>query len=155
MASKKDKPNGLSHRQLGSSCFNEAWGYLTKSTLTAAETEEMIHLAHTSFWHWTKVKNHTPQNISIGTWLLSRVYAVAKLPERAKYFAEGCIKISEENAIPPYFRGYAYEAMARAQKLSGESQDATASIEKARTLAEQVENKEERQYLLDDLNNIL
>jgi hypothetical protein len=53
---------------------------------TKEEEEKMIHLTHVSFWHWTQVEGHTPRNLSIGYWQLSRVYAIAELGERSHYY---------------------------------------------------------------------
>ena len=149
------KPKELTHRGLGGSCFNSTWDYLDKAQLESDEIEEMIHVAHASFWHWTQVEDHTPTNISVGTWQLSRVYAVANLPERAMYFAERCIRVSKENDIPPFYTAYAHEAMARANKTAGDLEAARDNIEKAKKFAEEVEEKEDQKAILDDLNSIL
>ncbi len=149
------KPKELTHRSLGASCFNSTWDYLDKPQMEPDEIEEMIHVAHASFWHWTQVEDHTPTNISVGSWQLSRVYAVANLPERAMYFAERCIHVSEENDIPPFYTAYAYEAMARAKELAGDSEAARDNVDKAKMFAEEVEEKEDQKAVLDDLDSIL
>ncbi len=151
----KKQSEGLSHRGLAASCFNKTWDYLGKSELSAEEAEEMIHVAHASFWHWNQVEDHTPLNISVGTWQLSRVYTMAGLPERAEYFARRCIEVSENNNLPPFYVGYGYEASARAKALQGEKQEAQDLIERAKRLADQVQEKDDQQTLLDDLNSIL
>ncbi|WP_096272019.1 hypothetical protein [Paucisalibacillus globulus] len=105
----------FSHKQMAVECFNKAWDLLDKSDRTSIEEEQMIHQCHTSFWHWTQVEDHTPQNISIGYWQLSRVYAVVGQGERALHYAELCVTVSKEAELPPFFIAYAYEAQARAQ----------------------------------------
>ena len=115
----------------------------------------MIHVSHASFWHWNQVEDHTPLNISIGTWQLARVYAVAGLPERAEYFAQRCVEVGETNDLPPYFVGYGYEASARAKALKGERKAAQDLISRAKRLAEQVQELDDQIVLLDDLNPIL
>ncbi|MCY3774702.1 MAG: hypothetical protein OXH11_01840 [Candidatus Aminicenantes bacterium] len=150
-----NRSDSLTHRSLAASCFNKTWEYLRKRKLTAKEAEEMIHVSHASFWHWNQVEDHTPLNISIGTWQLARVYAVAGLPERAEYFAQRCIEIGESNDLPPYFVGYGYEAKARAKALQGERQAAQDLVSMARRLADQIQELDDRMVLLDDLNAIL
>ena len=149
------EPKELTHRSLGVSCFNRTWDYLDKASLTPDETEEMIHTAHASFWHWSQVEDVTPTNISIGTWQLSRVYAVANLPERAIHFAERCIRVSETDGIPPFYAAYAYEAMARARALAGDTEAARECITRARSYAEAVEKEDDRNAISGDLDTIL
>jgi len=144
----------LSHRGLASNCFNKVWDYLDKSSLSEQEIDEMVHVAHASFWHWTQVEDHTPQNLSIGTWQLSRVYAVAGLPERAEHFSNRCIDVSEAGDLPPFFVGYAYETAARAKALMGDANGAKGLVAKGQALAEQVDAEEDRKALLDDLRSI-
>ena len=150
-----DHPDNLTHRRLAASCFNKTWEYLRKPELTAEEAEEMIHVSHASFWHWNQVEDHTPLNLAIGTWQLARVYAVAGLPERAEYFAQRCVEVGETNDLPPYFVGYGYEASARAKALKGERKTAQDLVAKAKSLADQVQELDDRMVLLDDLNTIL
>ena len=150
-----NQSDNLTHRRLAASCFNKTWEYLRKPELTAKEAEEMIHVSHASFWYWDQVEDHTPLNISIGTWQLARVYAVAGLPERAEYFAQRCVEVGETNDLPPYFVGYGYEASARAKALKGERKAAQDLISRAKRLAEQVQELDDRIVLLDDLNTIL
>ena len=150
-----NQSDNLTHRGLAASCFNQTWEYLRKPEITAKEAEEMIHVSHASFWHWNQVEDHTPLNISIGSWQLARVYAVAGLPERAEYFAQRCVEVGETNDLPPYYVGYGYEASARAKALQGDRKAAQDLISRAKRLAEQVQELDDRIVLLDDLNTIL
>jgi hypothetical protein len=107
----------FSHKQLAVNCFNAAWDLLDLKEKSKEEEEQMIHLAHTSFWHWTKVEEHTSKNLSIGYWQLSRVYFSARLGERSLFYEERCLEVSLENKIEPFYIGYAYEALSRANSL--------------------------------------
>jgi len=49
------EPDAAAHRQLGVDLYNSTWTLLEKPDRTALETDEMIHRAHTSRWHWGKV----------------------------------------------------------------------------------------------------
>ena len=51
--------------------------------------------------------------------------------------------------------GYGYEAGARAKALQGERPAAEDLISRARRLADQVRERDDRMVLLDDLNTIL
>lgn len=91
-------------------------GFIRKKRMDL-EIEEMIHLCHSSFWHWTQVKNHTKQNFSIGYWQFSRVYTVVGNGEEALKYANRCIAVSETADLDPFYIAYAYESRARAHKL--------------------------------------
>ena len=145
----------IPHKKLAIDCFNKTWEYLDKQERNPIEIEEMIHTAHCSFYHWSQVEDVTPLNLSIGTWQLSRVYAVAGVRERARHFAEQCVELSESNDLPPFYVAYAYEAMARAQVLASAKEEASMWIEKARSLLGRVEDLDDSKLLSNDLEGIL
>ncbi|MFJ5712988.1 hypothetical protein [Neobacillus sp. NPDC093127] len=114
----------------------------------------MINLAHTSFWHWTKVVDHTPQNLSIGYWQLSRVYAVAGLGERALYYGDRCLEVSLANEIEPFYIGYAYEALCRANALLEKNDLAKEQYNFAMEYAQLVKVERSKESLIKDLDSI-
>jgi hypothetical protein len=93
----------FTHKEMAINCFNAAWDLLDLHERTGQEEEQMIHLAHSSFWHWSQVEEHTPKNLSIGYWQLSRVYAVCGMGERSLYFAKCCEDISLKNHLEPFY----------------------------------------------------
>jgi hypothetical protein len=143
------------HKQLAATCFNATWDLLDLKERTHEEEERMIHLAHASFWHWTQVEGHTPKNLSIGYWQLSRVYAVAGLGERANYYGERCLEVSLENQIEPFYIGYAYEAMGRANALLKRDELVKGHIGLGLEYAEQVKDDNSKNMLINDLHTIL
>ncbi|MDN3017064.1 hypothetical protein PH210_12765 [Paenibacillus sp. BSR1-1] len=144
----------FTHKQLAVQYFNKTWDVLDLNERTIEEEEKMVHLAHSSFWHWTQVENHTPKNLSIGYWQLSRVYATVGNGERAQYYAERCLDVSLENKIEPFYVGYAYEALGRANVLLKQSDLALELVKQAQEYAEQVQNENEKSMLLNDLKTI-
>src|SRR5262245_10029573 len=68
--------------------FNTTWEYLDKSKRSLEETMSMIHCCHTSMWHWLRTPEHTQDNVNIGLWQLSRVYAVASQDTGNNEFAK-------------------------------------------------------------------
>lgn len=141
----------FSHKQIAAECFNKTWDLLDKSDRTLAEEEQMIHLCHTSFWHWTQVEDHTPQNLSIGYWQLSRVYSVVGNGEQALYFAEQCVKVSHEAELPPFFIAYAYEAQARAQLSLQQLIDAGESLDRAEEFIQLVKIEDSKKLVEADV----
>ncbi|WP_066064971.1 hypothetical protein [Neobacillus soli] len=144
----------FSHKQLAVNCFNAVWDLLDLNERTKEEEAKMIHLAHTSFWHWTQVEDHTPKNLSIGYWQLSRVYAIAGLGERALFYAKRCLDVSMENKIEPFYIGYGYEAMSRANVLLGQQNLSKKHQQLAMEYAQKVENENEKEMLEKDLLTI-
>jgi DNA-binding transcriptional MerR regulator len=59
------------HRRLAVDLFNHTWTLIEKEERTPAEIDEMIHSAHASRYHWSKVG--TGANLARGEWQVSRV----------------------------------------------------------------------------------
>ncbi|WP_144550050.1 hypothetical protein [Bacillus sp. X1(2014)] len=144
----------FTHKQQAVNSFNEVWDLLDLNVRTNEEAEKMIHQAHTSFYHWTQVEGRTAKNLSIGYWQLSRVYATAGLGERALYYAERCLSVSLENEIDPFYIGYAYEALSRANALLGQNDGLIEQAEKAMEYAKEVVDEGSKEMLIKDLEEI-
>ncbi|MDQ6794009.1 MAG: hypothetical protein M3067_04135 [Chloroflexota bacterium] len=106
-------------RALSVGLFNRTWTLLEKSDRTAAETDEMIHAAHASRYHWGEVGEGV--NLARGEWQCSRVYAVLGRGEAALWHARRCVELNEANLNrEDWDLSSAYEAMARALAVSGD-----------------------------------
>ncbi|MDZ4803549.1 MAG: hypothetical protein SGI90_01635 [Candidatus Eisenbacteria bacterium] len=140
------------HRQLSTTCFNHTWQWIDKADRTSGETEEMIHGAHASAWHWLQRPDNTPKRRSVGCWLLSRVYALAGRTGEARHYAN--LSALAAMGESPFYRAYALEALARAEHRAGNDADARRLASEARELAESVEKPEDRKLLLDDLETL-
>ncbi len=142
------------HRFFAADCFNRVWELLDKAARTAEDNEEMIRLAIASHWHWTQRPDCTAENLSISYWQIARVYAVLGQADNSRRYAERCLAVSQEPEVAPFFAGYAYEALARAEYVAGDRDLVDRYVREARTLAGQVSDPEERTLLLDDLNDL-
>ncbi|WP_449538715.1 hypothetical protein [Ferdinandcohnia sp. Marseille-Q9671] len=147
--------NQLSHKQVASECFNKVWDLLDMPNRTEKEAEEMVHLCHTSFWHWSQAKEHTEQNLSIGYWQLSRVYAVVGNGEQALYYANRCIEVSIKAELAPFYIAYAYEAQARAYIVLDRKKLAEDSIVLVKKHTEQVIVEDSKNLLVAELAELL
>src|SRR3954453_14924645 len=111
------------HRQLGVDLYNATWTLLEKPDRTPAETDEMIHRAHASRWHWGRVG--TAINLARGEWLCARVYSTLGRGEPALWHARRCVEIHEgvgaDGGRESWDLAAAYEAMARAAYAGGDS----------------------------------
>lgn len=140
------------HRYFSAECFNRTWTLMEKAGRSAAEDEQMLLLSLASLWHWTQREDCSDQNLSIGYWQVSRVYALRGDARNALHYAETCLRHSHN--LAPFFVAYAHEAIARAVALTGESGRASKHIAEARRLAREVAEAEERTALEKDLDSI-
>ncbi|WP_163102474.1 hypothetical protein [Peribacillus alkalitolerans] len=152
--SNQTETKNYSHKQLATACFNKVWDFLDKKNRNDEENEQMIHMCHSSFWHWTQVEDHTKTNLSIGYWQLSRVYAVVGQGENSLRYAKKCIAVSDEAELPPFYRGYAYEAEARAHGVLGNHPQKQIALEHALELLDQVTVAENKKLLQQDLDEL-
>jgi hypothetical protein len=143
------------HKHFSTMCFNQAWDLIEREVRTPDEEEQMLNLSMASLWHWTQRPDCTNKELSIGYWQIARVYAITGRPENATWYAEKCREVTEDAELPPFYLGYAYEALARAAMAGRDKQAAMEYIAQARELAKQEQSDEDRQLLLDDLATIM
>ncbi|MDT4936773.1 MAG: MerR family transcriptional regulator, thiopeptide resistance regulator [Pseudonocardiales bacterium] len=139
-------------RALATSLFNGVWELMEREDRTQDDDDRMLHMAHASRYHWGDVG--TPANLARGEWLCSRVYAVLQRAEPSSYHAQRVLDICDRNSIGNWDRAFAFEALARAAAVGGETDAARAFIEQALAAAEDIDEGEERQLLLADLESI-
>ncbi len=137
------------HKKFAIECNNEVWGLLTRESRTEQEDENMIHAAHASHYHWSKIGK--PINIQRGYWLISHVYAVLNKPDQALHHAKKCLSLTEKHGFVDFDMAYAYEAMARANAAAGNESEATKYLKMARDAAEKIKVEEDRQLFNSDL----
>ncbi|TFB22914.1 hypothetical protein E3U55_06650 [Filobacillus milosensis] len=142
------------HKQLAVNCFNNVWDLLDLTERTDAQNEEMVQMCHSSFWHWTQVEDHTDQNLSIGYWQLSRVYAVVGNGPQAEHYAQRCIDVSRKAELPPFFIAYGYEAMARAQMLLNNTEKKEKNLVMAKEFTDLIKVEDSKKLLLQDIEEI-
>ncbi len=142
----------VDHRQLGVDLFNYVWELLDKPERTREETDTMIHAAHASRYHWEKVG--TAINLARGEWQISRVYATLGRNEPAHYHAQRCLDITLENGIGDFDLAFAYEAMARASAIAGDTDAFRNYIEKARQAGEEIQEQGDKDYFFSELKSI-
>ncbi len=150
-----DKPDfdlAVVHRYFSADCFNKTWDYIDNPHRSPDEELVMLQTAMTSLWHWTQREDATPQNLSVGNWQVSRVFALLGQADNARRYAEVSLKYAE--AGEPFYIAFAYEALARAEMVSGNKEKMQEYLEKAFALAEKVEDEEDKQVLMGDLGNI-
>jgi DNA-binding transcriptional MerR regulator len=139
-------------RQLAVDLFNHTWTLLESADRTPMQVDEMIHAAHASRYHWGEVGE--PASLARGEWQCSRVYAVLGRGEPALWHARRCLAICEEQGIGDWDIAFAWEAIARASRVAGDASGADAALARARELAAEIAEDEDRELLLSDLATI-
>jgi hypothetical protein len=137
------------HRALAARFFNEVWQLLDRSQRSAAEDLHMIHLAHASRLHWQFAGG--AREWAIGEWQVARVHAVLGQGEAALRHARAALDLAESGALGAFLAGSAHEGMARALRVAGRREEATAHRQAAMDWLARVSDDQDRQVLLADL----
>jgi hypothetical protein len=137
------------HQAVG--LFNHVWTLIETPDRTPEQDDEMIHAAHASRHHWAAAG--TGANLARGEWQISRVYVTLGRGEPALYHASRCLAYCEASPddIADWDIPYAHEALARAHMTAGNDAEAKRQAERARELAAQVADKDDREHLEEDL----
>jgi len=144
--------DAATHRQLAADLFNHTWTLLEMTDRTPVQDDEMLHAAHASRHHWGVVG--TPQNRARGEWQCSRVYAILGRAEPALWHARRYLALCEEHGIADWDLAFAHEAIARALKVAGDHEGSAAAVVRARELAAEIVEDEDRELVLSDLSTI-
>ena len=81
---------------------------------------------------------------------MSRVYTVLERAEPAIWHARRCLAYCEDNAIGDWDLAYAYEALARAYAVAGDSAQAARWKSKARAAGDAIADPHDRAHFDDD-----
>jgi hypothetical protein len=140
------------HKYFAAHCFNQAWDLMDKKDRTRDEDLLMVALNQASLYHWSQRADCTGQNRSVGYWQASRIQAILGNIAEAQHYAEICLSYSHN--LEPFYIGYAYEALARAEKIAGNDPKYREYLAVAETKAEAVSAKEDRELLESDLESL-
>jgi hypothetical protein len=154
VAKRTDFDIGAAHKHFSVACFNKAWDLIEKSDRTPEEDEQMIRLSLSSHWHWTQRKDYSPKNASIAYWQTSRVFAVLNRGDEARRYGVLCLEVSQSEGIAPFFLGYAYEALARAEAVSANQSEMDEYLNQANQIVEKITDSDEKKMLLEDIATI-
>jgi hypothetical protein len=149
------------HRFFSADCFNRAWDEMDKANRSPEDDETMLLLAFASYYHWTQRPDCTPTARSVSCWQISRIYALLRQAQSASFWAGRSLGFSLEEGVEPFYRGYAFEALARAALLSARAESkskldqiAATYLAQAHEEAEKIVDEESRQMLMADLASL-
>ncbi len=141
------------HRKQAVQNFNATWDLIEKVDRTTEDDLQMIHTAHASRYHWGEIG--TPVEFVRGEWQISRVYALVGMSESALYHAKHCLEICTDNQIGDFDLAFAYEAIARAYRVTKNDRLMKTYLEKANKAAKDIEKQEDRDYFMSELITII
>ena len=142
------------HQFFAGQCFNSAWDLMEKSNRTPEEDEQMLRLSLASHWHWTQRNDYNAKTKSIAHWQTSRIYTLLGQAENARRYAQLCLQASQDRGVAPFYLAYAYEALARAEAMTGNRKDMAFHLAEAHQIANTITESEAKQQLLNDLATI-
>lgn len=154
MVQKSDFDIKLAHKYFAVECFNRAWDFIDKPIRSKQEDDLMLQLSLASLWHWMQREDCTVTNLSIGYWQVSRVYALLRQVEQARHYGELCLEAAQGKDVLPFYRGYAYEALARTEMVAGNLDEMEKHLILAHQVAAELPNPKEKKLLLSDLATI-
>ena len=140
------------HRKFAVQTFNRVWELLDKQNRTPDELDEMLHAAHASRYHWGVVG--APVNLARGEWQVSRVYTVLNRAEAALHHARRCLELCGTNGIGDFDLAYAYEAMARALAIAGQTEAAAKYIALGKEAGERIAEADDKELFFGDLKSV-
>jgi hypothetical protein len=141
-------------RQIGVALFNAVWTYLDMPDRTQEQDDLMVHMAHASRYHWEESGLGGPENNARGEWQVSRVYSVVGRAEPALYHARRCLEICETNGIGDFDLAFAYEALARASAVAGDTEAARGYVGLAHGAREGIAEDDDRELFDADIATI-
>lgn len=121
------------------------WALLQKPQRTPDDNEKMLYAAFASAFHYLEVGE--PAHRQRAEWLISRVYSALNNGREAVRHARRCLELTGHHAdgVADFDRAFAYEAMARAHAVEGDSQEShkyfTLALEAGRKIADSEHKK--------------
>ena len=140
----------MEHKSVAVNCFNEAWNYLDKGELSNQEKAELLHLVHTSRYHWGQVG--TILERARGEWQISRAYVKVGFYDAALLHANLCLDYSIEGDLGGFDIAFAYEAVARAK--AGLKQPFDKEFDLAMEYANKIESNDDKEYTIGEIKSI-
>jgi tetratricopeptide (TPR) repeat protein len=140
------------HRYFAATVNGEVWDLLQKRERSKSDDELMVYAAYASCYHWLRAG--TGVNHQRGEWLIAHVYTELGMVDPALRHAARCLELTNEfaNLMKDFDWAYAYEAVARANALAGNRDQALIYIERASVAGQSISNPEDKTIFLGDFD---
>jgi hypothetical protein len=144
--------DGELNKKLAIEYFNGTWDLLDKKDRTTAEDFEMLHMAHASCFHWSRAG--TALNIARGEWQVSHVCAVLRQGESALFHGQRSLDLCKENGYGAGDLAFAYEAVARACAVLGDTVKTAENKALAVEAAQAISDDGDKRYCLGEIESV-
>ena len=138
------------HLEFAKKANGKVWGLLEKQDRKKGESEEKLHAAHASLFHWLHAGTGLHQQR--GEWMISRVHAALGNGPEALRHAERCAELTEEHAslMEDFDKAFSLEGLARAHAVLGNRKETTKHLELAQKAGDAIAEKENRDIFIQD-----
>jgi hypothetical protein len=152
MSEEKAYTEAEAHRHFAIQFNGATWDLLDKAKRTKEEDERMLYSAFASCRHWLEAG--TGVHHQRGEWMIARVYSVLGLGEPAMRHANRCLELTKEYAseMEDFDKAFAYEAVARANAIAGNRDEALRYIELAESAGEAIADEQNKEIFQGDFN---
>lgn len=138
-------------KKLASEANSEAWKFLSRSNLGEDERIQMLACSYSSLYLWARAGGSS-LNLARGHWLISRVACVLDEKSLAQKHSKLCRSYTELATDRKDFDDvYALESEARVAALIGDKARSAELQMKAKKLASEVKDSEDRELVEGDL----
>ena len=152
MSEEKTFSEAEAHRHFAIQFNGATWDLLDKKDRTKEDNDRMILSAYASLRHWLEAG--TGVHHQRGEWLIARVYSVLGAAEGALYHANRCLELTEQYAdeMEDFDRAYATEAVARANAIAGNHDEARKYLALAEEAGAAIADEQNKQIFDGDFN---
>lgn len=140
------------HKKMAIETNNGIWPVLDKESPSMDELEEVLHMAHTSLYHWSKIGK--PINIARAQYMIARVTSAMGMAEPSLYHAKRCLEITKETGIGDFDLAFAYEVMSRAYALMKDRESFDKYMQKAKKAIDDVKGNQDRAICVGELSEV-
>ena len=137
------------HTDLAKALFNRAWTLLDTVGRSPAQDDEMVAVAHASFWHWLQVGDE--RNFERGHWQIAGYCAAAARGPESLHHAHMCLKSCQQHDHVAFDLAFTHEGVARASIACDAMDDARSHLKQARTAGGCITSDDDKQWLEQNL----
>lgn len=147
------------HLIFGPDLYMKTWELLEKKDRTPEETDELLHTAHASAYHWSKLEGLVDDekwrhSFAIAHNQLTYVYIELGNAFQAYYHAKRCLDYFEKYGEGGFPKAYGYECLARTYDLIGDSRNRDDAIRKAIEAGNKIEDEQFRTSFFEELAGV-
>jgi len=140
------------HRWFAVECNNRAWGLTSKTDRTPDEDRDMLYMAYSSAYHWSKVG--APVNDARADVTLAHVHALLGHGRPALQHAQRCLTFFENNASEDWDIAFAHAEVAHAAAVLGDVALHAKHYAAASARGAAIAEDEDRRVFLEEFSRI-